>query len=387
MSTAKTSTAKPHKIAIADADIADLKNRLRSARWPVEVAPDTWERGIPGGYLRQLAERWEAFDWRAKEAELNQYDQVMLEFEGEQIHAFHIRSKHANATPLVLCHGWPSSGIEYLKLVEPLTNPTDGKDAFHLVIPTAPGFGLSPAPRQPGWTAGKTAAAIAELLNQFGYDRFAIHGTDMGSDVAAQLDVLTNGRAIGLHLGTDLDSVIAVASFMGGDLSQNPALSDEQKQRAGALLAKVADRNGYIAIQSTRPKTLGYALNDSPIGQLAWIAEKFEAWTNPNKATIEDAVDIDQFLTNVSLYWFGGGGSASANALWEAFKAMGWAPPSATPRGVAVFNASDLVRPLFDPQHQIGHWSEFKEGGHFPAMEEPALLAGDLQKFFSPLRG
>lgn len=379
-------TAKPYKIAIPDADIADLQYRLRSARWPVEVAPDTWERGIPGGYLRQLAERWAAFDWRAKEAELNRYDQVMLDFEGVEVHAFHIRSKHVDATPLVLCHGWPSSGIEYLKLVEPLTNPADGKDAFHLVIPTAPGFGLSPAPRQPGWTAGKTAAAIVELLNQFGYDRFAIHGTDMGSDVAAQLDVLTNGRAIGLHLGTDLDSVIAVASFMGGDLSQNPGLTDEQKARAGALLAKVADRNGYIAIQSTRPKTLGYALNDSPIGQLAWIAEKFEAWTNPSKATIEDAVDIDQFLTNVSLYWYGGGGSASANALWEAFKAMGWAPPSATPRGVAVFNASDLVRPLFDPQHQIGHWSEFKTGGHFPAMEEPELLAGDLQEFFRPLR-
>lgn len=380
-------SAKPFKLAIPEADIADLKNRLHGARWPVEVAPDTWERGIPGGYLRQLAGQWEAFDWRAQEAELNRYDQVMLEFEGEQMHAFHIRSKHADATPLVLCHGWPSSGIEYLKLVEPLTNPTDAKDAFHLVIPTAPGFGLSPAPRQPGWTAGKTAAAIAELLNQFGYDRFAIHGTDMGSDVAAQLDVLTNGRAIGLHLGTDLDSVIAVASFMGGDVSQNPALNDEQKERAGALLAAVADRNGYIAIQSTRPKTLGYALNDSPIGQLAWIAEKFEAWTNPNKAKIEDAVNVDQFLTNVGLYWFGGGGSASANALWEAFKAMGWAPPSATPRGVAVFNASDLVRPLFDPQHQIAHWTEFAEGGHFPAMEEPALLAGDLQKFFRPLRG
>ena len=205
-------TAKPFKLAIADADIADLRHRLRSARWPVEVAPDTWERGIPGGYLRQLAERWVAFDWRAKEAELNRYDQVMLDFEGAQIHAFHIRSRHADAMPLVLCHGWPSSGIEYLKLVEPLTNPADPRDAFHLIIPTAPGFGLSPAPGQPGWTAGKTAAAIVELLNQFGYDRFAIHGTDMGSDVAAQLDVLTNGRAIGLHLGTDLDSVIAVAS-------------------------------------------------------------------------------------------------------------------------------------------------------------------------------
>lgn len=382
--------AKPYKLAISDADLADLQSRLRQARWPVEVAPDSWDRGIPGGYLRHLAQRWQDFDWRAQEAALNQYDQVMLDFEGEQLHAFHIRSKHENATPLVLCHGWPSSGIEYLKLIGPLTDPTafggTEADALHLVIPTIPGFGLSPAPRSARWTSAKTARAIAELLNQFGYDRFAIHGTDMGSDVAAQLDVATGGRAIGLHLGTDLDSVIAVASFMGGNLADNANLTEDQKQRATALLAAVADRNGYIAIQSTRPKTLGYALNDSPIGQLAWMAEKFEAWTNPAKRTIEEAVDIDQFLTNVSLYWFGGGGSASANALWEAFKAMGWAPPSATPRGVAVFNASDLVRPLFDPEHQIAHWTEFKQGGHFPAMEEPELLARDLQDFFRPLR-
>ena len=388
----KMTKATPFKLAISDADIDDLRSRLGMARWPVEVAPGTWERGIPGSYLKSLAERWrDGFDWRAQEALLNRYDQLMLEREGEQIHAFHIRSPHENALPLVLCHGWPSSGIEYLKLIGPLTDPTahggTEADAFHLVIPTAPGFGLSPPPREAGWTAVKTAGGIVQLLDQFGYDRFGLHGTDMGSDVAARVDVLAEGRAVGLHFGTDLDSVIAVASFTGGNVADNAALSDEQKQRAAELLAAVPDRSGYIAIQSTRPKTLGYALNDSPLGQLAWIAEKFEAWTHPDKAGIEEAVDIDQFLTNVSLYWFGGGGAASANALWEAFKAMGWAPPSQTPRGVAVFNASDLVRPLFDPQQQIAHWTEFREGGHFPAMEEPALLAQDLRDFFGPLRG
>ena len=383
-------TAKPYKLSIPDADLADLQSRLRNARWPVEVAPDSWERGIPGGYLRQLARRWQDFDWRAQEAAINQYDQVMLEFEGEQMHVFHIRSRHAEATPLVLCHGWPSSGIEYLKLIGPLTDPTahggSAADAFHLVIPTMPGFGLSPAPSQPGWNAKKTAAAIVELLDQFGYDRFAIHGTDMGSDVASKVDVLTNGRAIGLHVGTDLDSVIAVAGFMGGNPAENPALNAAQREEVTRLIGGVADRNGYIAIQTTRPKTLGYALNDSPIGQLAWIGEKFAAWTDARKASIEDAVDIDQFLTGVSLYWFGGGGSASANALWEAFRAMDWAPPSGTPNGVAVFGASELVRLLFDPEHKIAHWTEFAEGGHFPAMEQPALLAQDLRDFFRPLR-
>lgn len=381
----------PFKLDITDAALEDLQTRLRMTRWPVEVAPDTWERGIPGSYLRALTDRWlNDFDWRTQQDLLNQYDQVMIEHEGEQVHAFHIRSRHANAMPLVLCHGWPSSGVEYLKLVGPLTDPTafgaSEGDAFHLIIPTSPGFGLSPPPRQPGWTSVKTAGAVAELLNELGYDRFALHGTDMGADVAAQLDVLTNGRAVGLHLGTDLDSVIAVASFTGSNVAENVNLTEEQKHRVSELLAGVPDRSGYIAIQSTRPKTLGYALNDSPVGQLAWIAEKFRAWTNPRYTSIEDAVDIDQFLTNVSLYWFGGGGAASANALWEAFKAMGWAPPSATPRGVAVFNSSDLVRPLFDPDHEIAHWTEFTAGGHFPAMEEPELLAGDLRAFFAPLR-
>jgi hypothetical protein len=164
-----------------------------------------------------------------------------------------------------------------------------------------------------------------------------------------------------------------------------PGLSPEQQERLAALFAAIPDRNGYIAIQSSRPKTLGYALNDSPVGQLAWILEKFEAWTNPAKATVEDAVDLDQLLINVSAYWFGGGGSASANAVWESMHAMGWAPPSTTPRGVAAFNADDLARPLMDPQHQIAHWSEFAQGGHFPAMEEPALLADDLRRFFASI--
>ena len=297
------------------------------------------------------------------------------------MHAFHIRSKRADATPLFLIHGWPSSGVEYLKIVEHLT------DAFHLIIPTLPGFGLSPAPTVAGWTMAKTGAAIVGLLDNLGYDRFGIHATDMGSAVAGQVDVQAPGRVIGLHVGTDLDSVIAVASFMGSDASNFPHLTDAQREQLTAAFATLPDRNGYIAIQRSRPKTIGYALNDSPLGQLAWIAEKFNAWTSRNKNGVGDAVDLDQFLTNVSVYWFGGGGAASANAMWESFRSMGWTPPSATPRGVAVFNADPLVRQLFDPQHQVAHWTEYAEGGHFPAMEE----AGDPRRrpppFFAGLRG
>ncbi len=379
------------KIAIPEADTADLKARLAAARWPVEVEPESWERGIPGGYLRQLAETWSRLDWRAVEARLNAYEQVTVEHDGAQVHAFHIRSPHQDALPLVVCHGWPSSGIEYLKLFEPLTNPTafggSAEDAFHLIVPTSPGFGLSPSPTVPGWTTGKTAEAVVKLLDHLGYERFAIHGTDMGSDTAAKLDVMTAGRAVGIHVGTDLDSVIAVASFIGSEqVLQNPRLSDEQRERVKELLAGVPARSGYISIQSTRPKTIGYALNDSPIGQLAWIGEKFAAWTDARKDRIEDAVDLEQFLIHASFCWYGGAGAGSATALYEAFRSMDWAPPSGTPNGVAVFGADPLVRLLFDPEEKIAHWSEFEAGGHFPAMEVPDLLAADLRSFFRPLR-
>lgn len=381
----------PFKIAIPEADIADLRARLDAARWPVEVEPDSWDRGIPGGYLRQLAQAWHDLDWQEVGTELNRYEQVMIEDDGGMVHAFHVRSPHEEALPLVLCHGWPSSGIEYLKLFEPLTNPTafggKAEDAFHLIVPTSPGFGLSPAPTQPGWTTKNTAKAVLKLLDQLGYQRFGLHGTDMGSDTIAKLDVMAAGRAVGLHVGTDLDSVVAVASFMGGEaILQNPLLSDEQRERLKGLLAAAPGRSGYIAIQSTRPKTIGYGLNDSPIGQLAWIGEKFAAWSDARKDKIEDAMDLRQFLITAGFYWFNGGGSGSANALYEAFRSMDWAPPSATPNGVAVFSADPLVRMLFDPEQKIAHWTEFDVGGHFPAMEQPELLASDLRDFFRPLR-
>ena len=184
----------PFKLSISDADIADLKERLAKTRWPAEVDPDSWQRGVPGGYLRHVVDRWQALDCRQVEATLNRYEQHMFTFEGQPMHAFHIRSRHENATPLVLIHGWPSSGIEYLKLIDPLTDPTahggSEADAFHLVIPTQPGFGLSPAPKATGWTAMNTASAIAALMAELGYDRYGVHGTDMGSDVAGKLDMV-----------------------------------------------------------------------------------------------------------------------------------------------------------------------------------------------------
>lgn len=382
---------RPFRIAIPDAQVADLKARLRNTRWPVEVAPENAERGIRGSDMRELVERWAVrFDWRKQEASLNQLTQVTFDHDGQTLHAFHVRSRHEQARPLVLLHGWPSSSVEFLKVIAPLVDPEShggtARDAFHVIVPGLPGFGLSPAPTRAGWTSANTAAGISALMAALGYEKFGIHASDMGADVAGQVDRTSAGKVIGIHLAQDPDSVIAVVSFLGMDPAQNPHLDAEQKQRVAQRIAALADRNGYIAIQSSRPKTLGYALTDSPAGQLAWIAEKFQAWTNPKKQKLEDVIDLDQFLTHVSLAWFNEAGAASANALWESFKAMGWSPPSPTPRGVAMFNTDSFARALLDPEKKTAHWSEFAEGGHFPAMEVPMLLAEDLRRFFGSLQ-
>ena len=251
-------TVTPFKLNISDRDLDDLKSRIEGARWPVEVAPDSDERGIRGKSLKSLASHWlNTYDWRAEETRINTHDQLMVEHDGQLMHAFHIRSANPAATPLVLIHGWPSSGVEYLKIVEHLTAD------FHLVIPTLPGFGLSPAPTAAGWTMSKTADAIVALLDHLGYDRFALHATDMGSAVAGNVDTAAPGRVIGLHVGTDLDSVIAVASFMGADASRYPHLTPAQSEQLTAAFAALPDRNGYIAIQRSRPKTLGCARDDA----------------------------------------------------------------------------------------------------------------------------
>lgn len=381
---------RPFRLSIPEAQLVDLKARIRNMRWPTEVAPESPERGILGRDVRALADRWiGSFDWRKQEALLNRLPQVTFEHDRQSLHAFHVRSRHESARALVLLHGWPSSSVEFLNVIAPLVDPEahGGKteDAFHVIVPGLPGFGLSPAPTRAGWTSANTAAAISALMISLGYGRFGIHATDMGADVAGQLDRTSAGKVTGIHVAQDPDSVIAVAAFLGNDPAQNSHLDADQKQRVAKKIAALPDRNGYIAIQSTRPRTLGYALTDSPVGQLAWIAEKFQAWTHPNKQRLEDVVDIDQFLTNVSLHWFGEGGAASANAIWESFRAMGWAPPTATPRGVALFNADSFARALLDPEKKVAHWSEFSEGGHFPAMEVPQLLVQDLRRFFRNL--
>jgi pimeloyl-ACP methyl ester carboxylesterase len=398
-----TTAIRPFRIAVPQADLDDLRDRLARTRWPDELPGLGWSRGVPLPYLRGLAGYWaDGFDWRKQEASLNALPQFVTGIDGQDIHFFHVRSPESDALPLLLTHGWPSSPVEFLKVVEPLTDPRaaggDPADAFHLVIPSLPGYGFSTPVREPGWgNLFRVAAAWAELMGRLGYQRYAVHGTDVGAGVAGMLPMVAPGRVAGVHLtGT-------AAGTPFGPPVELDGLSEADRERAERFNAFQADGLGYLQIQSTRPQTLAYALNDSPVGQLAWIVEKFQEWTDPAAEVPDDAVDRDQLLTGVSVFWFSGAGASSAHATyegmqaWRQMAALQAAEPAAAeaegpgaeaagpPTGVAVFAADSTIRARLDPG-QTMHWSEFDRGGHFPAMEAPDLLVGDVRAFFRGLR-
>jgi hypothetical protein len=396
------------RIQVPDAEIADLRARLAGTRWPAQVPGTGWERGVPLDHLRALAERWAALDWRATQARLNEFPQVTTVVDGQTIHAFHVRSPEPDALPLLLTHGWPSSPVEFLDLVGPLTDPRahggDPADAFHLVIPSLPGFGFSTPLAEPGWDLGRTARALAELMARLGYDRYGAHGADMGAGLSGLLGMLDAGHVAGVHVASDVQGAVGMADgYVPVDTSR---LTEAQRERYDAVRAELADARGYLAIQSTKPQTLGYALTDSPVGQLAWIAEKFEAWTDQQGLRPGAAYDVDLMLTIVSLFWFTRSGSSAAHAIyenshplpgaaavWDAGDgaedqgASAWDAAPVVPTGWAVFGGLDDVVPaLFNPDGAVAHWSQFAEGGHFPALEVPDLLAADLRAFYRGLR-
>jgi pimeloyl-ACP methyl ester carboxylesterase len=388
-----TAAIQPFRIAVDQAALDDLQQRLAHTRWPATDLPESgWQRGVPLAYLQRLAEHWRTgYDWRAQEARLNAFPQFTTAVDGQRIHFLHVRSPEPNALPLLVTHGYPSSIAEFLQVLGPLTDPRahggDPADAFDVVAPSLPGFGFSTPLRTSGWETARTARAWAELMQRLGYARYAAHGGDIGAGVSDSLAGLAPERMIALHLNTDPG---AVALFLGG-VGDTSGLSEAEQQRAEALRQYSADGRGYLEIQRTRPQTLAYALSDSPAGQLAWITEKFKEWTNAAAELPEAAVDLDQLLTTISLYWFTASGASAAHFLYEAAHAQGtWGAPAPVARGFAVFGADEvdgrLMRRLLDPQHRLEHWSVFAAGGHFPAMEVPALLVDDLRTFFRPYR-
>jgi epoxide hydrolase len=371
----------PFRVDIPQADVDDLRARLTHTRWPVSVPGRTdrtdFGRGIPPVYLQELADYWrDGFDWRAQEAKLNEHEQFTTIVDGQRFHGVHVRSANPEAIPLLLNHGWPGSFVEYQRLVPLLA------DEFHVVVLSPPGFGFSTPLSGTGWELARTTEAFAEIMTRLGYERFAAHGTDIGSGITGRLAALHPERVIGTHIGADPRYL----GLVGEKFPIPDGLSaDEIAQLEAAHRAEAADR-GYLVMQNHRPDTIGVALTDSPVGQLAWIAEKFKTRAGGDRRTPDESVDRDQLLTNVSLYWFTRSGASSAQFYYEAeHSGLDFAMPSGVPSGWAVFDTHPLVRRTMDPWRAIDHWSEFTEGGHFPAMEEPKLLADDIHTFFHSL--
>jgi epoxide hydrolase len=372
----------PFEIAIPEAELQELRERLERWRAPHALPGVGWERGVPQDYLAQLVDYWRyEFDWRAQERALNAYPQFITEIDGQPIHFLHVRSENPDALPLLITHGYPGSFVEFTRLIALL------RDEFHLVIPSLPGFGFSSPLRDTGWEMTRTARAWIELMRRLGYERYFAQGGDIGAGVTGTVAALAPSAVIATHVNSDPLATALIGDRIGVDLKAFAAGVDgADRARAEELAAYGAEGKAYLELQSTRPQSIAYALTDSPVAQLVWIVEKFKEWTDPAADLPEDAVDRDQLLTNVSLYWFTRTGASAAQFLYAAAHSTDWVQPGDTPQGWALFAADGITRRLLDPDHKIEHWSEFERGGHFPAMEVPDLLVGDIREFFSKLR-
>jgi epoxide hydrolase len=378
----------PFRIEISPADLDELASRLAQTRWPASLPGAAWSRGVPVDYLRDLVDYWrDGFDWRAAEARLNEYPQFTTEIDGQRIHFLHVQSPVPDATPLLLLHGWPGSVVEFLHLIGPLTDPAahgakPGSPAFHLVIPSLPGFGFSTPLAESGWGSRRMAQAFAELMSRLGYDRYGAQGGDFGAFVAPDLGRVDPEHVIGVHANAATMGFIPFGDIPDAELA---TFSPAEKERAQRMASFLGEGNGYFQIQSTRPQTLSYGLTDSPAGQLAWIVEKFQEWTDPAAKLPEDAVDRDRILANVSLYWFTGTAASAANIYYEQMHGRDWPTPSPVPTGVAVFAEDIAIRRYAEQTYNIVHWSDIDGGGHFAALETPDLLAADIRAFFGSL--
>ncbi|MER6280272.1 MULTISPECIES: epoxide hydrolase family protein [unclassified Streptomyces] len=381
----------PFRIDIPQAQLDDLHRRLDATRWPDELPGVGWDRGVPLSYLKELADYWRtSFDWRAAEAQLNAHPQFTEEIDGARVHFLHVRSPEPDATPLLLTHGWPGSVAEFLDVIGPLTDPRahggDPADAFHLVIPSIPGYGFSSL-TETGWDTPRIARAWAELMARLGYDRYVAQGGDAGAVISLELGRIDPEHVAGVHVNM-------LMTFPSGDPAELAALDERDQARLGKLARFDAELSGYMKLQQTRPQTLAYALTDSPVGQLAWIVEKFLDWTGATELP-EDAVDRDRLLTNVTIYWLTATAGSSAQFYYEgaagvrAAAAGAVPPPLTVPVGVAVFPDDIFVpiRSLADRDlPTLTHWTEFEQGGHFAALEQPAALTGDVRAFARTLR-
>jgi epoxide hydrolase len=373
------------RIEIPESDLDDLRERLARTRWPDPATAPGWTQGVPLDYARELCDHWaRRYDWRRCEAEINALPQFRTGLDGGgedtvEVHLLHVRSRHRGALPLLLTHGWPGSIVEFLDIVSALTDPPEPADAFHLVMPSLPGYGFSGKPTVPGWGVERIATAWAQLMDRLGYDRYGAHGGDWGAMVTSALGTGAPENVVGIHLTFPF-------AAPPPDGESRPLTPAEQE----GLAARKTFQNvgtGYSAEQSTRPQTLGYGLADSPSGQCMWIVEKFWDWTDC-AGHPENVISRDRLLDNVMLYWLPDAGASSARLYWESYNRRR-TDEVPVPTGVTLF-PQELLRL---PRHWIErrytdlrHWNEPAVGGHFAALEQPDVLVEDLRAFFRKLR-
>ena len=381
-----TEAVSPFSISLPQTAIDDLRHRLDSTRYPERETVGDWTQGVPLDKARALIEYWrDRYDWRRFEARANSFPHFRTRIDGLGIHFIHVRSSHTNAMPIVFTHGWPGSFVEFLEVIGPLTEPTrfggNADDAFHVVVPSLPGFAFSDKPSETGWEVERIAKAWVTLMQRLGYERWVAQGGDWGSGVTHALARLRPPGLIAAHVNWPF--------VFPSKLPENPTPAEKRAFERAAWFQ--GEQSGYFREHATRPQTIGYALADSAAGQALWIYEKFQAWTD-NRGNPEDALSIDAMLDDISLYWFTNTAASSARIYWENTQS-GRASLSAG-RIELPMAASIFPREIFCPPKEwaealwpnLFYWNELDKGGHFAAFEQPKLFVGEMRNAFKSLR-
>ncbi len=385
--TARGAAPRPFRVDIPDADLADLARRLEATRWPETIADAGSDYGTDVDALRALVDHWrDGYDWRAAEGRLNSHPQFTVEIDGQTLHYVHLKGNGPSSLPLLLSHGWPSSHTEMLHVIEPLADPGrfggDPTDAFDVVLLSLPGYGFSPATGERGVNVARIGRLAHRLMTEvLGYDRYGAHGGDWANMVASRVAFDEPDHVVGLHL-----NLVGVSPHPKDRAELSEAESAWMKTMGKWQRTEMA----YYELQGTKPQTLGFALNDSPVGLASWILEKFQRWTD-SEGDLEQCISRDDLLTNISIYWHTQSALSAARLYYEERHnpwRMAQGARITVPTGVAAF-PKEIVSPpreWAERVYDIVRWTDMPRGGHFPALEQPQLLVDDLRAFFRDLR-
>ena len=387
-STMNAEEIRPFDISVPGEVLTDLNNRLERTRLPDQIPGTGWDYGMNREYLKELIEYWkDEFDWRDQEEKLNSFDHFKTAIDGLDLHFIHERSPVDGAIPLLLTHGWPGSFVEFVDIIGPLTNPEayggNPADAFHVVIPSLPGYGFSDKPEERGYNPERMADVLASLMERLGYERYGAQGGDWGAIIGRVLAGNYADRLIGLH------SNFLLGGPPRGEADPQEGVPVEELELRQERARAFANESAYQSLQGTKPQSLGYGLNDSPAGLAAWIVEKFHGWSDHN-GDLESVFTKDQLLTNVTLYWVTQTITSASRIYYESRRTPATRPVGfvEVPTGAAIFpkEISFTPRKWAEAQYNIVHWTVMPRGGHFAALEQPDLLVQDIRDFFAGLR-